>query len=209
MAVISTAEYKAYSGITAATWDTLIGTLIANAQAQAERYCARSFDTATFTEMHNGGGTGFLLLKNAPITSITSVKHVATDGTKTTIESTRYKFDAATGELYLVPRGLAKTTSYDGLGVPFSNWTRGSGFVEGFQNYEVIYVGGYATAPSDLKQALFEMVDEMFRPIQMGTGDSKQYQSESLGDYSYSRAAVGDYRSIWQARLQPFKRYYV
>lgn len=213
MAIISTQNFKDYRGITASTWDTLIGTLITNAQAQAERYCRRTFDTATFTETYDGSGAGVLILRNAPITSITSVSALSrnSDGTETAsaLSAGTYRFDADSGELFLVPRGLVKSFAFDSLGSPSPTWSRGASFTEGFQNYRVVYVGGYGgsySMPADLKQAMYEMVDELFTPIYLGQGDSKQYQSETLGDYSYSRKAPEEYSALWKARLEPFRR---
>jgi hypothetical protein len=204
VAVITTAEFKTYRGITVSTWDTLIGNLNAAAQARAERFCGRSFDQTTYTEKHNGGAS-VVMLRNLPVASITSVAITTADGSSSTVASTSYTFNANTGELRLAndefgfdfdaPEGAARYS-----------WGWKPRFPRGLQNVTVVYVGGYSTAPADLKQVLYEMVDEMFSPIYTGQGDSKQYQSESLGQYSYSRKSADETLRLFADRLRPFRR---
>jgi hypothetical protein len=207
MAVITTAQFKTYASITVTTWDTLLGVLIPAAQADAERFCNRSFDTATYTELHDGDNAGRFVLKNAPITSITSVKYVAVDGTKTALPSTLYGYVSETGELSLVPLGVRKSTSYDSMGAPYaSSWSNGPAFVRGVQNYEVIYVGGYSSMPADLQLAMYQYVDELFAPIKNGAAIDTSLASETIGDYSYTRKSGSEQLASMQRRFGKFRR---
>lgn len=206
MAIITTAQFKTYASITASTWDALLDVLIPAAQADAERFCGRLFDSATRTETLNGDDAGCFVLKHAPIASITSVKYVAVDGTKTTLPSTSYKFDAETGELYLVPLAVAKATTYDALGIPSSVWQLGPQFSRGFQNYEVVYVGGYSSMPADLQLGMYQYVAELFAPIKSGAVQDTSLSSETIGAYSYSRKTDTEQRDSLQRRFGRFRR---
>ena len=68
--MISTAEYKAYVGETTTTYDTLIATLISTAQAMIERYCQRTFASASYREIHLGSD---VILKHTPVTAVSKV----------------------------------------------------------------------------------------------------------------------------------------
>ncbi|MBX3376051.1 MAG: hypothetical protein KF678_03495 [Phycisphaeraceae bacterium] len=209
MAIIATSNYKAYAGITVSTWDTLLNTLITAAQAKVERYCNRVFDTATFTEYYSGDDAGCLILKNTPITSVTSVSYVAPDGNNYALPTNAYRFDPETGELFLIPRGLKKATASNSLGVPYiSNWQRPS-FSEGFRNYVVVYVGGYGgtyVMPTDLQLAMYQYVDELFVPVKNGAAVDTSMQNETLGDYSYTRKLDSEVNSTFATRFGPFRR---
>lgn len=213
MAIITVANYKSYASITVTTWDTLLGILITAAQADVERYCNRKFDVATYTERFNGDSSGFNLLQNAPITSITSVSYLsrASDGTETAtaLSVGSYRFDLDSGELYLLPRGLTKTVSYDGIGTPSTSWRKGTTFVPGWQNYQVVYVGGYGGTypmPADLQLAMYQFVDELFAPIKNGAAIDTSLASETLGDYSYTRKSISELSASMQDRFGRYRR---
>lgn len=187
MAVITTAQFKTYAGITVTTWDTLLGVLIPACQAEVESYCNRLFDTATYTETFDGDNSGQLQLSNYPITSITSVSYVGPDGTTVAMPSTSYRYEANTGLLTLVPVSYSKSTAYDTMGNPLNEWTYGPRYNRGFQNYRVVYVGGYSSMPADLQLAMYEYVASKFNPIKNGATADTNLLSESIGDYSYTR----------------------
>lgn len=187
MAVITTAQYKTYAGITVTTWDTLLGVLIPACQSDVESYCNRLFDTATYTETLDGDNTGQLQLSNYPITSITSVSYLAPNGSTLAMPSTSYSVDANTGLLTLVPLQYSKSTAYDTMGNPSNEWVYGPRFTRGFQNYRVVYVGGYSSMPADLQLAMYEYVASKFNPIKNGATADTNLLSESIGDYSYTR----------------------
>lgn len=197
MAIIAAADYKTWKGITATTWDAQLAVMVPAAQDFAERFCERLFEEDTHTELLSGDGSTDLFLANIPITSITSIAHVADDGTETVVDSTAYRFDPATG---VVRRHSGADGWAFGCGV---KWT------EGFRNYEAVYVGGYdaagTPAPASLKAALYQTIDAMLA-ASPGVGLGPQFQSESLGDYDYTRFAAADEFARIRAALAPFRR---
>lgn len=188
MAIITTAEFKTYRGITASTWDTLIGVLIGAAQAQAERWCGVSFDSNTYTQKYNGDGSDAIVLRVPYLTSITYIRIVAPDATYDEIDSDTYTFDADAAIIKYQPAYVARFTrdawgEFEAPGFGVSPC-----FPRGFQNIEVKFVGGYSSMPSDLKMAMYQYIDELYaRTSASSTGSSPTtFQSETLGDYSYT-----------------------
>lgn len=214
MAIITAAQYKTFKGISVTTYDAQLAVVIPAAQSDAERFCGRLFDTATYTETFSGDGSGFYLLKNAPITSITSLSYLTrnADGTETAtaLSVQSYRFDADTGELYLVPRGRAWGTFSDQLGAPYvsGNFTSPS-FSSNFGNYRVVYVGGYSSMPADLQLAMYQYVDHLMALALASPGSPSNLTGETLGDYSYSRKADSESlgsSSILQRLFGKFRR---
>jgi len=191
MSLTSASEYKTYAGISGSTYDSRLATLVSAAEAFVARYCGRTFESATYTHTFDGSGNDTLQLRAWPVTSITSVTEIYIDGTTEAYDSDTYRFDSASGVLSRVFTGKGRW-----LGVPASEFTRwgsteyqrfGSGYVfpQGYQNIRVVYVGGYATIPDDLKLLVWKIVDVWFK----GSGQDHSMQSESIGDYSYTKGS--------------------
>ena len=155
-----------YSNAGNGTVAALIDQLITDGSAEIERYCGRTFNTATFTEYYDGTATPYLLLKQAPVTSITSVSFIDADGNATAYESNQYKYESSTGKLDLIGNlwggigggwtGASPNYSWGNLSGymgPAYNRDFGTAFPAGFQNIKVVYVAGYSSIPSDLQRA--------------------------------------------------------
>lgn len=199
MAIISTSDYKTWRGISVSTYDTLIGILIGAAQAQAERWCGRLFDSATHTEKYSGSGTEILVLRNAPVASVTSITLTRPTGDSYTVDSSTYAVDLESGVVKFDPAATYRvTTDWWGEREPQADWSPQPAFSLGHYNVTVVYVGGYTsqTMPNDLKLAMYQYVDELVARspglTALGGSGPSQYQSESLGDYSYTRPASGE-----------------
>ncbi len=78
-ALTTTANYKAFAGITTSDDDALIGNLISRATAAIESYCDRTLTSATYRERLNGDGTSELFVSEWPITAITMLSVGYTD----------------------------------------------------------------------------------------------------------------------------------
>jgi hypothetical protein len=142
--------------------------LITAASRAVERYCDRTFASGTVTDTIDGDNSPRVFLSRPPITSITSVtvNGSALDNTY----GDAWSFNPDTGELL---RG-------DGKDDPrFATW-----FPRGFRNVVVVFVGGYSSIPEDVKEATIETVKHM-HDLAKKTG---VYQSEAIGDYSYTLA---------------------
>lgn len=118
--------------------------IVAGVQADFETICNRSFDSATYTEYHDGVGNDRLHLEQFPVTSITGV-----------YEDTSREWEAS-----------SEVDSDDYFLVDESVIMRKSGLFTVFpQAIKVVYVAGYSsvTMPSDLKMACIDEVVRRYR----------------------------------------------
>ncbi|NBX24228.1 MAG: phage gp6-like head-tail connector protein [Microbacteriaceae bacterium] len=197
MALTTTAEYKSYAGISGSTDDTFIGLILAAAQTQVAQICNRTFESATVTEIYDGNGEQSIVLRRPPVTSVTSVEWATSSTTWTTLPSEAYRIDLNAGVLSMA-NANASFLNFDDSMIdrPYRIGVRPS-FPRGNQNVRVVYVGGYATIPDDLKFVVWSMMDMMFADRRA----NKAMQSESIGAYSYSRVLGSDMRAHWESML--------
>lgn len=208
MAIISASDWKTYKGISATTYDAQLAVVIPAAQSAVEQWCGRVFDTATFTEKHNGNGWHRIVVKNAPITTLTSVTVVGPDGTSETVDSTTYTYEAETGIIGFQPASEG-VLSVDEWGEPGNDgvWDVSPKFSDGFQNISVVYVGGYSsgTMPAGLKLAMYQYVDVLMAQAVAGVGTGA-FKSERLGDYNYERMTGEESEALMVRLFGPWRR---
>lgn len=149
MAYTTNTDLKIYLDIPSGTttWDTLLTTLIARAQAVIDRYCGQSFEASADTtryfsaaSVENGGSVdGRDLILDAPLCAITSV----TNGDGTVVSSGNYVKLPINGDRWYALR--LKTAS--GL-----TWT----YDDDIESDLIAVTGKFAystTAPADIVQA--------------------------------------------------------
>jgi hypothetical protein len=206
--IVQVSDLNEYLGVTSVTEDNLLYECIDRAQDTIERYCSRSFGTATFTEDYDGTGTAVLTVNNPPITTLTSVSSLSrnADGTETAtaLDVSSYRFDANSGRISMLwsdARSFPEYWGYDNGPATFR--VESPRFVEGFKNYRVVYVGGYtgATMPGSLKQACLEIAGDLYRMRRV----NKSMQSESMGVPSYTAKAVAELVDQRAFLLNPFR----
>lgn len=168
------------------------------ANMAAVRYCGVAFTNAgntlqTFTEKLDGNGSNIVRVRNPPITAITSVAVVGSDGSSYTLDSTAYRFHPETGTIETTVFGSALFAYTESSEFP-ANVSIGdaTGFPAGFRNVTVVYTGGYTTAPADLRWAIYDAVDEQLSRV--GIRGTKNMPTED------------DLRKAVIRRLQPFMR---
>ena len=198
MALTTSTAYKAYAGITATTWDTLLGTLVAAAQAMVEVYCGRpagGFETATWTQARNGNGAESIWVPCWPVTTLTSVTEILSDGSTQALDSTTYRI----GQRGEIARTGVSRARFGGVATSAGNWPGeyadgGVGFgpepsfCEGRNNYSIVYVGGYASnaIPANLVTAIWMLVDILFAR----RGKDPALSGESIEGYSYQKSVT-------------------
>ncbi len=187
MAIITTAQYKTYAGITATTWDGFLDVIIPAAQAMAESASGRQFDSGTRTERYEGPiDSNTIQLRSWPVASITSVKFYTGPSTYSTLSSSEYAVDAVRGILYLPGSGQGDVLAYardtDGF-LTEPDIGVSPRFETGTFAYEVVYVAGYSSYPTDLQYAMYRLVDAMFAARRA----DPNMKAESIGAYSYTR----------------------
>ncbi|GAB7388993.1 hypothetical protein BSNK01_28310 [Bacillaceae bacterium] len=136
MALTSLDKAKRYLKIESNEHDELIQDLITAASTAIETYTSRIFVQKSYTELYDGKGLNYLVLRQAPIVSVSEVKI-----DDQTLPAEDYAFYAETGVL-----------------------RRKTGFwPEGVQNIEVSYTAGYSTVPPDVEQAVILLVAAWFK----------------------------------------------
>lgn len=191
MAIITAAEYKTWFGISATTWDAQLAVIIPAIQDAIEVWTGRRFDTATYTEKHDGGGS-CLILRNYPIASVTSVTY---RGETTAVDSTTYAFSTTgSGKLWLLSDSYGWDSGADYPGVP--SYPNGPTFPRGREQVTVVYVGGYATMPPGLKMIMYELCQRMLAKAVIGGGADPDLKSENLGNYSYTRMTPSELATV-------------
>lgn len=174
MAITTTAEYKTHAGITVATDDTYIGTLVTATQEDFEGEIGYTLDGAERTEVYSGRGGQEIVLKARPVVSITSVTPLGADSVAGTAwAATDYKIDLEAGILSLTPRNVGRYT-YDEFGVPTGEFEVGPAFDDQFLNVTVVYKAGwgsapYTAAPTRLKRLLWKLIDALYTSDRIST----------------------------------------
>jgi hypothetical protein len=182
MALANLSEIKNGLGITSTDFDVQIAALINPVSALIEREAGRKFDCATLTERHMGGEPT-IALREYPVLSITSVTDKATNEV---LAATDYAVETATGLLRRLTLGSRWAAShsvdvfYVGKNTPVGRW-------------EVVYEAG--TVPEDIKLAMFYTMSSLVN-VNGSTGGMAGFQSESDGDYSYTRATPSSSSSV-------------
>lgn len=191
--IITKTEYKAYAGIASGTttWDAFLDVIIPAGQAMVEKWLGYAFDTGTRTERYSGPiDSNAIKLKGYPVTSITSVKRFYGTGANDyeTLSTDDYTYEPTTSTLYLpgTGRGGQVMVRDDWGELIESDQGASPRFVEGLNNYQVVYVSGYANTaamPADLQYAMYRLIDAMFSDRRA----NPTMKSESIGDYSYTK----------------------
>ena len=208
--LVSLTDYKSLRGITVTTWDTRLTGMLAAASAMVRRWCGRDESTGfesgtTRTEYIDGTNGPTLQVREWPIVTLTSVSELDASGTATDLASTDYRAENRTGILARHTSAYGRFTSMNGVpSVPyFQSSPRWCG---GFQNWKVIYTGGFATIPADLQEGVCKITDSLFAQLRK---DMAGLQSEDLGDYGYVNRPIEDYEEALKSLAAPFIAHYM
>lgn len=183
--LISIAEYKVWAGISGTSQDALLTVLVDAVSMEVRRWCDRNttngFESMSRTERYDGNDEQTIQLMEWPVTAVTSVTVYTAGGDTDVLDADTYRFDGDSGVLSRIDPRLARfpVTAFGTVNSTFSvqPW-----FERGFNNIEVVYTGGYATIPADLKMACYRLTDLAYT----ARGRNMGIQSESLGSYSYT-----------------------
>ncbi len=154
--LITLADYKTAEGIQATKDDAKLELLIESVSQLVKTYCGNSivdfYSTATGGDPANNTKTetlsinwasNIVQLTESPVVQVHSVKERddLSSAYTTLVANQDYYIDLATDSIYRVnSNGTAK------------NWPNGPGAVE------VVYNAGYASCPTDLRLAIFDLV---------------------------------------------------
>lgn len=213
-----TSAILTYSNTASGTVAALVDTLIDEVSAAIERYCDRTFASASFDERYSGNNGAALVLKNAPVTAISAVSYFDNAGTETTLAATEYRYDSGSGVLYRLGSSLVSSpTGYaaDAIG-GFGN-SFDTGYVVGgparfrvdspswwygFNNWRVQYTGGYSSTPADIQNVATEMVVTLY----MDRRQSRRGSSRRVGGDSVSYRTPDEMVRYYDSVLSQYRR---
>ena len=140
-------DYKAAEGIISPKEDARLNFLIPSVSELVKTYCGNSFvDYYSSNKVENVNvdwDTHIIQLSESPVNSIVSVEERPNYGSSyLTLTTTAYEYYLDT-----VTDSVIRTTNGT-----YKNWARGPGAVR------VTYKAGYATLPSDLRLAVFDLI---------------------------------------------------
>jgi len=143
--LVTLAEYKEAEGISSPKEDLRLATLVPAVSQLVKTYCANSlidFYSNNKVETFSIDWDTYLVqLTESPVNTIVSVqKRDSVTESYSTVPTTDYYLDTATDSVLYV------------TGSTYKNWPRGAGAVK------VTYTAGYASTPSDLKLAVFDLI---------------------------------------------------
>ena len=140
MSLPTLSEFKTYLWISWSDQDTLLTLLLESAKDFANNYTNRKLEEDTYTnELYNGDGQRELILKQYPVTTLTSFEYNEWDYETSNfqpVEVSEYKLDWEIGNIFLNFRKYRSA-----------------------QNYRVTYTAGYSDVnyPNDLKLAIYKI----------------------------------------------------
>lgn len=213
-AMVQVSDLKEYLGIPGVGDDNLLFVCIARAQKAIERYCGvDSFASTSYTEDTDGSGTDRLCVKNPPITTLTSVSSLArqSDGTEvaTAVDASSYRYDSKSGQIVLVWAGASAFPEYWGSANngPLTFRAESPRWVEGFRNFRIVYVGGYADGsfPADLQQACLEVASTIYRNRRV----NQNMAGESTSTVSYTAKQESELVAGQSTLLTPYRMQWV
>lgn len=174
VALISLEDAKAYVGATGTESDAILCTFINSMSQWVLDFLGRSLLSKTYTEYYHGNGTDTLILRNRPITAITSI-HIdslrgwAADTAVTVADDVIQSKEA----------GIIRL------------WNNQCSFPRGMANVKVVYTAGYTltTMPHGIRQAVRRILD---RQDKGRTHHSLDIASQSVGDTTttFNSAAI-------------------
>jgi hypothetical protein len=180
--------------------DTRIEGWIKDASAMIATFLKRTLQTATITaEKHHANGGNYLVLRRAPITSITSI---TIDGD--TVSTDDYVIDDADAGTVFFENGLAD------LGLIEEGVSRSRAHGTGERVYSVTYVGGWTTAgqgvstvPRDVVRAAMATVVA----LRSSAARDPAVKSEAMPGYSvtYGDVDASGLPPVARALLEPFR----
>jgi len=185
------AKVKDAMGISATTWDTVLGEFLERVEAQIKAISGRtsgwlSSNWTQQTEKFDGEDYPRIQLTYTPVDTGASLA-ITVDGTA--LASTDYTLDAATGELELTTPAFGGRVIGSPRVLPSVFRGPNPSFAAGFRNVSVTYTGGYGSTaiPYDLQALAIEGVTFMFYERNQAQG----IQSQTHGDHSWTRFAPG------------------
>lgn len=215
IALTTLTEIKTYLSISGTGNDTLLTALAEAGEDWIFRYCNRpsGFASASQTEYFDGEFSETLpALTYSPVTAVASVKISTGEGTWSTLTLSTMSIDGLPldGTAFTTHKGIIRFRSRAGNKwsfetgqVPYTPIQHGANFGGGRDTVQVVYTGGYSSIPAALEQASIMAASDLWN----NRTTNPAVKSETLGEYSYTRAESDSaFSPATRALLAPFRR---
>ncbi len=191
-------EWLKISGITD---DGILQALITSASRQIVSYLQRSVLTATYTEKRNGTGTSMILLKQWPVTAITSLTINASTIPASSQGSYGWVCNLWDGVSFPIPPAALQLVGGGYSGFPPYQFPAAPGnFNQGGQNVVIVYVAGFPTSPPDIEMACNMLVGAWYKEKDLIRQKSSllggQSQTYEMGLPESVKNILAPYRSV-------------
>lgn len=146
---VTVPDVKAHLRIDIGTDDALLGVLITTAREEIERYLRRQIMPATW-KLYLDGFPSVIRLPRPPVSSVTSITYLDTDGVSQTLATTEYQTD-------LISEPARITTAESKI------WPSTQGGT--YNTVTVTYVSGYtsiANVPTPIKVGIQMMAGDLY-----------------------------------------------
>lgn len=169
IALIGLDEAKEYLKISESNSDQILGALINGISLWVKNFLARNLVMTTYTEYYNGLTDRELILRNYPITSITSIH-----------EDSLRQFGSST------VINVSSDVMVQNDSAILRAWNNKTHWLYGYAVIKVVYISGYTTSfntgtmPEDIRLAVKRILDHQYR-----TGYSNRkldVASQSIGE---------------------------
>jgi hypothetical protein len=179
MSIDTRDNVKTRLGITSPSDDSLLDLLRNSADEWIVNHCNRNFGGGTYTEYHPGGSE-FVLLRNYPVQSITSLKVDPgySFGSETVWPTTSYIVHLDRGVIQSLVGPFPPMELRTGLvNQHVASWPRGPRVVQ------VVYVVATAAVASDILEAYAQLVGHWYRRVKTQAGANFQnVTQQKFGD---------------------------
>jgi len=194
------ADVKSVLGISASTYDTVIGTCIAFAERYMANLCDRRDDSTGMvgmgptwlssvrTETRTGALQETITLRYWPVTTLTSVTIYSSTSSNVAVSTGSYRLDQNARTIrFLGRRQIAWDAGFMPTDSPFA--VEPIDTQRAFPYTQIVYTGGFTagSVPDDLKMAAIELSRQIF----MRRNRDSTLASETLGNYSWSANPIG------------------
>jgi hypothetical protein len=149
--------------------DPMLTRLILAASSLIDRFCNRSFTLQSYTEIRNGNGKNRLVLKNAPIVTVTQV----------VVNGVGYTQMAEPAVGVFASNGA--TFAFEEQQIVLV----GGRFIQGVKNVLIQYTAGFDPVPDDVEQACIDIVTTIYKNKDRFGEISKVIQG--IGTVSFSQ----------------------
>lgn len=225
MALVSLVTAQSLLGSNDVTDANQLTAVLSAVDRIVKEYVGQEIESGTYTEYYAGNNTPYLVLRQRPVISITSICEDSFGlygfGTDAFPSSMNLTAGADYG-LRLDGQNPATGTAWSKSGIvvrPYRVWSEITSFATPgnltsetsptFGNIKVVYVAGYPTVPMDIQLACIQIAKFVMRTLPLG----QEVQSERIGAYSYdmgrgflemgipeagtTRSILGKYKEVW------------